>query len=85
MSMFMCVVCGDMRDSDDGCEEAPSPPYNEHHGLICHVCVDEVAEQRQAIRGELSPDQQRIIDAAGKCHIHPDQEENEPHPCPYNE
>ena len=31
--MFLCAKCGDFRDSDDGCAEAPSPPYFPKFGL----------------------------------------------------
>ncbi len=38
MSMFWCAQCGDLKDSDDGCEEAPNGT-----GLICDDCAVNVA------------------------------------------
>ncbi len=47
MSMFVCARCDSIRDSDDGCEEAPSPPYKAF-SLLCVECVDEEEEEREA-------------------------------------
>jgi hypothetical protein len=38
MSMFFCVECDQMRDSDDGCEETGGH-------LLCSDCADELAEE----------------------------------------
>lgn len=35
MSMFFCARCDNLRDSDDGCEEAPG------YRLWCIDCADE--------------------------------------------
>lgn len=61
MSLFLCTRCGDIRDSDDGCAEAPSPPWPKH-SLLCYVCEDEVAEEKSSPAGTFSAEQQRIID-----------------------
>lgn len=37
MSMFLCDICDNLRDSNDGCEEAPGNPL----GLMCIDCMEE--------------------------------------------
>lgn len=37
MSMFLCSVCDNLRDSDDGCEANPNDT-----GLICVECLEEM-------------------------------------------
>lgn len=44
MSMFVCARCDSIRDSDDGCEEAPASKYQ----LICAECADEAEDEREA-------------------------------------
>ena len=44
MSMFWCAKCDRLRDSDDGCAEAPSPPYFPKFGLLCEECMIEDEE-----------------------------------------
>lgn len=44
MSLFYCSACGGLRDSDEGCEEAPASKYQ----LICAECVDEAEDEREA-------------------------------------
>lgn len=46
MSMFMCAECQRLRDSDDGCEEAPASKYYPSHQLLCAECADEAEEAR---------------------------------------
>lgn len=58
MSMFLCAKCDNLRDSDEGCEEAPSPPYYPAHGLLCLDCAYAEPAPR-----EFTAEQQRIIDA----------------------
>lgn len=63
MSMFLCAKCDGFRDSDDGCEEAPSPPYA-RFGLICADCMDnEVDDIDPRIPDRpFSKEQQALID-----------------------
>lgn len=63
MSMFLCAKCDNLRDSDDGCEEAPSPPYYPKFGLLCLDCALDDADPEQPANREFSPAQQAIIDA----------------------
>jgi hypothetical protein len=56
MSMFLCADCDNLRDADDGCEEAPGPGFR----LICQACADE----RQAEREE-AEDRLRMISVGG--------------------
>lgn len=44
MSMFFCAKCDNLRDSDDGCEEATG------NRLVCAECVDEIEEQVRGIK-----------------------------------
>ena len=37
MSIFHCVGCDNLRDADDGCDEAPGDPLN----LICVECMQD--------------------------------------------
>ena len=67
MSMFMCAKCGDMKDSDSGCAEAPSPPYFPPYGLLCVECMpdDEGRDGCGAQRSHDKPfsaEQQALID-----------------------
>lgn len=48
MAMFICAECGGLRDSDDGCEEAPASKYHPPHQLLCAECADEAEEEREA-------------------------------------
>lgn len=48
MAMFYCAECGGLRDSDDGCEEAPASKYFPAHQLLCAECADEAEEEREA-------------------------------------
>ena len=41
MSLFFCAECGDLKDSDDGCEEAPASKYHPPHQLLCVECAEE--------------------------------------------
>ena len=45
MSMFWCAKCDRLRDSDDGCAEAPSPPYFPKFGLLCSECMPDDDER----------------------------------------
>lgn len=45
MSLFWCAECGNLRDSDDGCEEAPASKYHPPHQLLCADCVDEAEDE----------------------------------------
>lgn len=42
MSMFYCVRCDNLKDSDDGCKEAPNGT-----DLICVECMDEEEDPRK--------------------------------------
>lgn len=44
MSAYICTRCGDLKESQDGCEKAPSPPYRPYQ-LLCQPCADEYAEE----------------------------------------
>ena len=57
--MFLCAKCGDFRDSDDGCAEAPSPPYFPKFGLLCIECMPD--DDALALR-DFSEEQQALID-----------------------
>ena len=59
MSMFMCIKCGDLKDSDHGCEEAPCPPYSQPNRLLCIDCLNEEPPAQR----EFTAEQQAIIDA----------------------
>jgi hypothetical protein len=41
VSLFFCAECQNLRDSDDGCEEAPLE-YQPPHQLLCVECVAEM-------------------------------------------
>jgi|JI9StandDraft_1071089.scaffolds.fasta_scaffold141684_2 hypothetical protein len=41
MSMFFCAKCENLRDSDEGCEEAPASRYGKPFQLICAECIEE--------------------------------------------
>lgn len=56
MSMFFCYECDQLRDADDGCEEAPVGGL----GLVCHVCADEMQAKR-----EEAEDRRRLISVGG--------------------
>lgn len=63
MSMFLCAKCDGFRDSDDGCQEAPSPPYFPKFGLLCVDCMDEQEDEVvREIHGSFSAEQQALID-----------------------
>ena len=75
MSMFFCAKCDNLRDADDGCEEAPSPPYPKFQ-LICEDCISNEPDEDDAadayanaahplVRHDkpFSAEQQAIIDA----------------------
>ena len=55
MSMFVCARCDSIRDSDDGCEEAPASKYHPPHQLLCAECVEE-AEDALAPAADLRAD-----------------------------
>ena len=59
MSMFYCAECQRLRDSDDGCEEAPASKYHPPHQLICAECADEAEDEREAAAEERGIDEQR--------------------------
>lgn len=40
MSAYLCARCGNLKESHDGCEAAPSPPYRPNQ-LLCQPCVDD--------------------------------------------
>jgi hypothetical protein len=46
MAMFFCARCDNLRDSDDGCDEAPG------FRLYCAECADELEEQRERRKEE---------------------------------
>lgn len=46
MSLFFCAECQNLRDSDDGCEEAPASKYHPPFQLLCADCVDEAEDAR---------------------------------------
>jgi hypothetical protein len=50
MSMFRCVRCDELRDSDEGCEEAPASKYGLSHQLLCAECAVEDEEETEACR-----------------------------------
>ena len=50
MSMFWCSRCDDMKDADDGCDEAPGKPLE----LICIECVMALEEEAADLEDELS-------------------------------
>ena len=54
MSLFLCHVCDDLCDSDDGCEEGPG------YSLICQQCADDAQAER-----EEAEDRRRIINVGG--------------------
>ncbi len=58
MSLFRCAKCDEIRDSDAGCAEAPSPPYFPKFGLLCIDCMPEDEPPPR----EFSPEQQALID-----------------------
>lgn len=41
MSMCLCAICGNIFDSDDGCEEL-KPNHPEDWRLICNDCAIEM-------------------------------------------
>jgi len=41
MSMFLCAKCDNIKDSDDGCEEAPASKYGRAHQLLCIDCMED--------------------------------------------
>ena len=43
MSMFLCARCDNIRDSDDGCDEA----HDGRFGLICIDCMEEAEAERE--------------------------------------
>lgn len=47
MSIFLCAKCDNIRDADDGCEEAPASKYP-RFSLICSDCMDEDYESAEA-------------------------------------
>lgn len=60
MSIFYCHACDELRDSDEGCEEAPNG-----RDLICVDCaedrraaIEEAADRRRA--NPLEPDFRRL-------------------------
>ena len=48
MAMFICARCDELRDSDDGCEEAPAALYSPPYQLLCAECVSEIEDLHQA-------------------------------------
>lgn len=67
MAMFFCAECQRLRDSDDGCEEAPASKYQPPHQLLCIDCVDEPEEAREraeAARIDRQHDLIRMMDDA---------------------
>ena len=42
MSMFYCNACDELRDADDGCEEAPNGL-----DLICVECAEQAEADRE--------------------------------------
>lgn len=56
MSMFFCAECQRLRDSDDGCEEAPASKYFPAHQLLCVDCVDAMDDDEgEQVRSEAEP------------------------------
>ena len=43
MSIFLCARCDELRDSDDGCEEAPSK-YGKFQ-LLCVDCLNDLEDE----------------------------------------
>ena len=52
MSMFVCARCDSIRDSDDGCEEAPASKYHPPHQLLCVDCAEDEVRAYQQTKGE---------------------------------
>jgi hypothetical protein len=48
MSAFICAECGNLRDADDGCEEAPASKYGRRFQLICADCLDDEPDAEAA-------------------------------------
>ena len=60
--MFWCAKCDRLRDSDDGCAEAPSPPYFPKFGLLCSECMPDEDDPHIRSLREFTPEQQALID-----------------------
>ena len=58
--MYRCAECEGLRDSHDGCVEAPSPPYHKF-SLLCLDCEPD-DETPVNLDRPFSKEQQAIID-----------------------
>jgi hypothetical protein len=53
MSMFRCVKCDEIADSDDGCQE-----YGSSFGLMCIDCMNEIDEDEATYHTSSTPAQE---------------------------
>ena len=56
MSIFLCARCDELRDADDGCEEAPASKYGKFQ-LLCVDCLNDLEDE--AFEKAMSPDYSR--------------------------
>ncbi len=47
MSLFLCICCDRMADSDEGCEEYVTRTGKKTHQLICADCIAERDEDEE--------------------------------------
>lgn len=62
MSMFLCAKCDNLKDSDDGCAEAPASMYGRPFQLLCVDCMPNDDSEPLNPDRPFSADQQALID-----------------------
>ena len=62
MGMFICRVCGNYANSDDGCE-----PYPHSYDLVCADCIDNGRQQTEEVQA-ICPHEKWVLEGeAPEC------------------